>query len=244
MGRAFEFRKERKLKRWGNMARVFTRLGKEITIAAKAGGPDPSGNPHLRSLIQTAKSENMPKENIERAIKRAVEKDTADYKEVVYEGYGPHGIAFLIETATDNPTRTVANVRSYFNKFGGSLGTSGSVDFMFERKCVFKMTSANPVDLEELEFELIDYGAEEVFKDEEDENVIVIYGSFESYGAIQKFIEENGYELKSGQFERIPTTELKKVAKEDRVELDKLIEKLENDDDVQNVYHLLDTSEE
>ena len=201
MGRAFEFRKERKFKRWGNMARVFTRLGKEITIAAKAGGPDPSGNPHLRSLIQTAKSENMPKENIERAIKRAVEKDTADYKEVVYEGYGPHGIAFLIETATDNPTRTVANVRSYFNKFGGSLGTSGSVDFMFERKCVFKMTSANPVDLEELEFELIDYGAEEVFKDEEDENVIVIYGSFESYGAIQKFIEENGYELKSGQFE-------------------------------------------
>ena len=244
MGRAFEFRKERKLKRWGNMARVFTRLGKEITICAKSGGPDPDTNPRLRTLIQTAKSENMPKENIERAIKRAVEKDTADYKEVVYEGYGPHGIAFLIETATDNPTRTVANVRSYFNKFGGSLGTSGSVDFMFERKCVFKMTSANPVDLEELEFELIDYGAEEVFKDEEDENVIVIYGSFESYGAIQKFIEENGYELKSGQFERIPTTELKKVAKEDRVELDKLIEKLENDDDVQNVYHLLDTSEE
>lgn len=244
MGRAFEFRKERKFKRWGNMARVFTRLGKEITIAAKAGGPDPNGNPHLRSLIQTAKSENMPKDNIERAIKRAVEKDTADYKEVVYEGYGPHGIAFLIETATDNPTRTVANVRSYFNKFGGSLGTSGSVDFMFERKCMFKMTSANPVDLEELELELIDYGAEEVFRDEEDENVIVIYGAFESYGAIQKYIEENGYELKSGQFERIPTTELKKVAKEDRVELDKLIDKLENDDDVQNVYHLLDTSED
>ena len=244
MGRAFEFRKERKFKRWGNMARVFTRLGKEITIAAKAGGPDPDGIPHLRSLIQTAKSENMPKENIERAIRRAVEKDTADYKEVVYEGYGPHGIAFLIETATDNSTRTVANVRSYFNKFGGSLGTSGSVDFMFERKCVFKMTSPNPVDLEELEFELIDYGAEEVFRDEEDENVIVIYGAFESYGTIQKLIEENGYELKSGQFERIPTTELKKVAKEDRVELDKLIEKLENDDDVQNVYHLLDTSED
>ena len=244
MGRAFEFRKERKFKRWGNMARVFTRLGKEITIAAKAGGTDPAGNPHLRSLIQTAKSENMPKDNIERAIKRAVEKDTADFKEVVYEGYGPHGIAFLIETATDNPTRTVANVRSYFNKFGGSLGTSGSVDFMFERKCVFKISSANPVDLEELELELIDFGAEEVFKDEEDENVIVIYGAFESYGTIQKYIEENGYELKSGQFERIPTTDLKKVAKEDRVELDKLIDKLENDDDVQNVYHLLDTSEE
>ena len=146
MGRAFEFRKERKFKRWGNMARVFTRLGKEITIAAKAGGPDPDSNPRLRTLIQSAKSENMPKENIERAIKRAVEKDHADYKEVVYEGYGPHGIAFLIETATDNPTRTVANIRSYFNKFGGSLGTSGSVDFMFERKCVFKVKSAAPVD--------------------------------------------------------------------------------------------------
>lgn len=244
MGRAFEFRKERKFKRWGNMARVFTRLGKEITIAAKTGGPDPNGNPHLRSLIQTAKSENMPKDNIERAIKRATEKDTADYKEMVYEGYGPHGIAFLIETATDNPTRTVANVRSYFNKFGGSLGTSGSVDFMFERKCVFKMKSDKPIDLEELELELIDFGAEEVFRDEEDENIVVIYGTFESYGAIQKFIEENGFELVSGQFERIPTAELKKVAKEDRVELDKLIDRLENDDDVQNVYHLLDTSED
>ena len=163
MGRAFEFRKERKMKRWGNMARVFTRLGKEITIAAKAGGTDPDTNPKLRSLIQTAKSENMPKDNIDRAIKRAVEKDHADYKEVVYEGYGPHGIAFLIETATDNTTRTVANVRSYFNKFGGSLGTSGSVDFMFERKCVFKVKSEKEVDLEELELEMIDFGADEIF---------------------------------------------------------------------------------
>ena len=243
MGRAFEFRKERKFKRWGNMARVFTRLGKEITIAAKTGGPDPAGNPHLRTLIQTAKSENMPKDNIERAIKRATEKDTADYKEMVYEGYGPHGIAFLIETATDNPTRTVANIRSYFNKFGGSLGTSGSVDFMFERKCVFKMRPGN-IDLEELELELIDYGAEEVFKDDEDESIVEIYGSFESFGSIQKYIEEHGYELVSGQFERIPTTEPKKVAKEERAELDKLIERLENDEDVQNVYHLMDTSED
>ena len=240
MGRAFEFRKERKMKRWGNMARVFTRLGKEITIAAKAGGPDPDTNPKLRTLIQTAKSENMPKDNIDRAIKRAVEKDHADYKEVVYEGYGPHGIAFLIETATDNTTRTVANVRSYFNKFGGSLGTSGSVDFMFERKCVFKMKSANPIDLEELELELIDYGVDEIFQEEEE---IVIYGAFESFGTIQHYIEDNGYELISGQFERIPTTELKKLTPEQRVDLDKLIDKFENDDDVQNVYHLMDISE-
>ncbi len=240
MGRAFEFRKERKMKRWGNMAKVFTRLGKELTMAAKAGGTDPDTNPKLRSLVQTAKSENMPKDNIERAIKRAVEKDTADYKEVIYEGYGPHGIAFLVETATDNTTRTVANVRSYFNKHNGSLGTSGSVDFMFERKCVFKIKSANPVDLEELELELIDFGVEEIFQEEEE---IVIYGGFESYGAIQKYIEDNGYELISGQFERIPTTELKKLTPEQKVDIEKLIDKFENDDDVQNVYHLMDISE-
>ena len=242
MGRAFEFRKERKMKRWGNMARVFTRLGKEITIAAKAGGPDPDTNPRLRTLIQTAKSENMPKDNIDRAIKRAVEKDTADYKEIVYEGYGPHGIAFLVETATDNNMRTVANVRSYFNKCGGSLGTSGSVDFMFERKCVFKVTVKEGIDLEELELELIDYGVDEIFIDEE-ENVIMIYGAFESFGEIQKYLEENAFEIKSGQFERIPTSELKKLTSEQKVEVEKLISKLEDDDDVQNVYHIMDMSE-
>ncbi|MBO7278734.1 MAG: YebC/PmpR family DNA-binding transcriptional regulator [Bacteroidales bacterium] len=241
MGRAFEFRKERKFKRWGNMARVFTRLGKEITIAAKSGGPDPDNNPRLRTLIQTARSENMPKDNIERAIKRASEKDKGDYKEVVYEGYGPHGIAFLIETATDNPTRTVANIRSYLNKAGGSLGTSGSVDFMFEHKCVFKMKSENPVDMEELELELIDYGGEEVFQ-EEDEN-INIYAPFESFGQIQKFIEDNGYTLVSGGFERIPTVELKRLGADERAGLEKLIEKLENDEDVQNVYHTMSLAE-
>ncbi|MBO7305210.1 MAG: YebC/PmpR family DNA-binding transcriptional regulator [Bacteroidales bacterium] len=242
MGRAFEFRKERKMKRWGNMARVFTRLGKEITIAAKAGGPDPDTNPRLRTLIQTAKNENMPKDNIDRAIKRAVEKDTADYKEIVYEGYGPHGIAFLVETATDNNMRTVANVRSYFNKCGGSLGTSGSVDFMFERKCVFKVTVKDGIDLEELELELIDYGVDEIFIDEE-ENVIMIYGAFESFGEIQKYLEENAFEIKSGQFERIPTSELKKLTSEQKAEVEKLISKLEDDDDVQNVYHIMDMSE-
>lgn len=233
MGRAFEFRKERKMKRWGNMSRVFTRLGKEITMTAKSGGPDPDNNPRLRALISTARSENMPKENVERAIKKAVEKDHNDYKEIVYEGYGPHGIAFLIETATDNPTRTVANVRSYFNKFGGSLGTQGSVEFMFERKCVFRVKSSAPVDIEELELELIDFGAEEVFKEEEE---IVIYGSFESYGNIQKFIEERGFELVSGAFERIPTVELKQLPDDHKAELDKMTEKFESDDDVQNVY--------
>ncbi len=238
MGRAFEFRKERKFKRWGNMARVFTRLGKEITIAAKQGGTDPAGNPHLRTLIQTAKSENMPKENIERAITRAVEKDQSDYKEVVYEGYGPHGVAFLVETATDNTNRTVANIRSYFAKYGGSLGTSGSVAFMFDHKCSFKVKSEEPIDLEELELELIDYGADEVFKNDDDD-IINIYGEFTAFNAIQKFIEEKGFEIVSGGFERFPNGELKKVSTEERVELDKLIEKLEEDEDVQNVYHTL-----
>lgn len=236
MGRAFEFRKERKFKRWGNMAKVFTRLGKEISMAAKSGGMDPDNNPRLRALISTARSENMPKDNIERAIKRAIEKDHSDYKEIVYEGYGPHGIAFLIETATDNSTRTVANVRSYFNKFGGSLGTSGSVEFMFEKKCVFKVKSAKPVDIEELELELIDFGAEEVFPDED---AIVIYGSFESYGNIQKFIEEKGFELLSGAFERIPNVELKTLTEEQKAEVDKLIDRFDNDDDVQNLYHTM-----
>lgn len=247
MGRAFEFRKERKFKRWGNMARVFTRIGKEITIAAKAGGPDPDSNPRLRTLMQTAKSENMPKDNVERAIKRAFEKDMADYKEMVYEGYGPHGIAILVETATDNTNRTVANVRSYFTKFGGTLGTSGSVDYMFDRKCVFKCKAEGEVDMDELELELIDFGAEEVFKDDSDEenpDVIMIYGAYESFATIQKYLEENKFTILSGQFQRFPNVDLKKVAKEDRVELDKLIEKIEEDEDVQNVYTTLDTSED
>ena len=236
MGRAFEFRKERKFKRWGNMSRVFTRLGKEITIAAKAGGGDPDNNPRLRALISSAHSENMPKDNIERAIKRAVEKEHNDYKEVVYKGYGPYGIAFLVETATDNTTRTVANVRSYFNKSNGSLGTQGSVEFMFDRKCVFRVKSSTPVDLDEMELELIDFGAEELFMEDD---IVVIYGAFESFGTIQKYIEEKGYELVSGAFERIPNTELKELNEEQKADIEKLIERFENDDDVQNVYHTM-----
>jgi YebC/PmpR family DNA-binding regulatory protein len=240
MGRAFEYRKATKLKRWGNMARVFTKLGKQITIAAKSG-TDPATNPGLRAIIQNAKAENMPKDNIERAIKRAVEKDQSDYKELVYEGYGPQGVAFIIETATDNPTRTVANIRSYFNKYNGSLGTSGSVEFMFDHKCVFKVVAKEGIDIEELELELIDYGAEELFPDE---NQIMIYGVFESFGSIQKYLEENGYEIINASFDRIPTGELKMLTAEQAVELNKLIEKFHDDDDVQNVFHNMSESEE
>ena len=245
MGRAFEFRKERKFKRWGHMAKTFTKIGKEITIAVKNGGPDVTGNPRLRALLQTARSENMPKENIERAIKKATDKDQADYKEVVYEGYGPHGVAILVETATDNANRTVANVRSYFNKFGGSLGTSGSVAFMFDHKCVFKIKNNPDIDIEELELELIDFGAEEVFVDEfenkdgDTEEVINIYGEYTAFNNIQKYIEDKGFELVSAGFDRFPNGEMKHLSAEDRVDLDKLLEKLEEDDDVQNVFHNL-----
>ncbi|MBS7301961.1 MAG: YebC/PmpR family DNA-binding transcriptional regulator [Bacteroidales bacterium] len=249
MGRAFEFRKERKLKRWGHMARTFTKLGKEITVAVKQGGPDVTGNPRLRALIAEARTEQMPKENIERAIKKATESKQGDFKEVVYEGYGPFGIAYLVETATDNTTRTVANVRSYFTKCGGTLGTSGSVSFMFDHKCVFRIKSKEGVDLEELELELIDYGVDELFEEEvedKDGNVskeICIYGDYTSYGTIQKYIEDNGYELVSGGFERIPTTELKEVTPEQRATLDKLTGLLEDDEDVTNVYTTLKPEE-
>ena len=245
MGRAFEFRKERKLKRWGHMARTFTKLGKEITIAVKQGGPDVTGNPRLRALIATARTEQMPKENIERAIKKAVESKQGDFKEVVYEGYGPFGIAYLVETATDNTTRTVANVRSYFTKCGGTLGTSGSVSFMFDHKCVFRIKETEGMDLEELELDMIDCGVEELFeeieldKDDNETKVVVIYADYSSYGQIQKYIEDHGFELVSGGFERIPTTELKDVTPEQRATLDKLTGLLEDDEDVTNVYTTL-----
>lgn len=250
MGRAFEFRKERKMKRWGHMARTFTKLGKEITIAVKQGGPDVTGNPRLRALIAEAKAEQMPKDNIERAIKKATESKQGDFKEVLYEGYGPFGIAYLVETATDNNTRTVANVRSYFNKCGGSLGTSGSVSFMFDHKCVFRIKEKEGMDLEEFELELIDFGAEEIFseieedKDGNETKVVVIYGDYTSYGQIQKFLEENGYELVSGGFEQIPNVELKDVTAEQRATLDKLIGLLEEDEDVTNVYTTMKPAEE
>lgn len=234
MGRAFEYRKATKMKRWGNMARVFTKLGKQITMATKAGGPDPDANPRLRVLMQQAKKENMPKDNVERAIKKALSKDEADYKEVLFEGYGPFGIAIVIETATDNNTRTVANVRSYFNKYGGSLGTSGSLEFLFDHKCVFNISPKEGVTLDDLELELIDFGVDEV--EQEDDGNIILYGEFKSYSEIQKYLEENEFEINSAEFERIPQ-ELKDVTEEQRVTLDKLLDKFEEDDDVQNVFH-------
>ena len=237
MGRAFEFRKARKMKRWSAMAKTFTRIGKDIVMAVKEGGPSPETNARLRAVIQNAKAANMPKENVERAIKKATEKDTANYKEVLFEGYAPHGIAVLIETATDNNNRTVANVRAAFNKCDGNLGTSGSVVFMFDHTCNFRIKSEDlKMDLEELELELIDFEVEEVF---EDEDGILIYAPFEQFGAIQKYLEENNLEILSSGFERIPATTTK-LSKDQQADVEKLLERLEEEDDVQNVYHSME----
>ena len=233
MGRAFEFRKARKMKRWSAMAKTFTRIGKDIVMAVKDGGPNVDTNSKLRAVIQNAKAANMPKDNIERAIKKASDKNTENYKEVLFEGYAPHGIAVL-ETATDNNNRSVANIRSYFNKCNGSLGTSGSVEFMFDHTCNFRVNPEG-LDVEELELNLIDHGVEEVF---EDEDGIMIYGPFESFGAIQKELENTGIEILSSGFERIPNV-TKTLTEEQVADVEKLLEKLDDDDDVQNVYHTL-----
>ncbi|MBE7653226.1 YebC/PmpR family DNA-binding transcriptional regulator [Tenacibaculum finnmarkense genomovar finnmarkense] len=234
MGRAFELRKGRKMKRWSAMAKTFTRIGKDIVMAIKDGGPNPEANSRLRAVMQNAKAANMPKENVERAIKKAVDKDTSDYKEALFEGYAPHGIAVVVETATDNNNRTVANVRSVFNKCNGNLGTSGSVLFMFDRVCNFTVKKEDiTVDLEELELELIDFEVEEVFNDDEG---IIIYAPFEQFGAIQSYFEGNNVEILSSGFERIPASTMK-LSEEQQADVEKLLEKLEDDDDVQNVYH-------
>jgi len=237
MGRAFEFRKERKFKRWAKMAVQFTRLGKEIAMAVKAGGPNPESNSRLRTAIQNAKAVNMPKDRVEAAIKRASSKDEKDYEEIVYEGYAPHGVAVLVETATDNTNRTVANVRSYFTKVGGTLGKTGSLDFVFSRKSVFRFDPKDN-DLEELEFELIDAGLEDLFveTDEEGNDVAVIHTAFEDFGKMQKALEEKGIEVKQAKLERIPQSFVK-VSEEEAADVIKLIDKLEEDDDVQAVYH-------
>ena len=237
MGRAFEFRKARKMKRWSAMAKTFTRIGKDIVMAVKEGGPDPENNSRLRAVIQNAKSANMPKDNIERAIKKASDKNTENYKEILYEGYAPHGVAVLVETATDNNNRTVANIRSYFNKGSGTLGTSGSVEFMFDHSCNFRIPSEG-LEPEEIELEFIDYGVEEVFIDEDG---MLLYAPFESFGTIQRELENRSIEILSSGFERIPQV-TKKLSKEAQEEVEKLIEKIEEDDDVQNVYHTLDLS--
>ena len=237
MGRAFEFRKARKMKRWSAMAKTFTRIGKDIVMAVKDGGPNPETNSRLRAIIQNAKAANMPKDNVERAIKKASNKDTADYKEVLFEGYAPHGVAILVEAATDNNNRTVANVRAAFNKCDGTFGTSGSVVFMFDHTCNFTTKKEDiKIDMEELELELIDFDVEEIFNDEEG---VIIYAPFEQFGAIQKYLEGNNIEILSSGFERIPTS-TKNLSEVKQSDVEKLLEKLEEDDDVQHVYHAME----
>lgn len=234
MGRIFEKRKHKMFARFDRMAKAFTRIGKEISIAVRQGGPNPDYNPKLRLAIQNAKGANMPKDRIEAAIRRASSKEEKDYQEVVYEGYAPHGVPVIVECATDNPTRTVANVRLHFSKNGGSMGTSGSVTFLFERKGVFKF-DPDKLNLEELELDLIDAGAEDI---EVDEDVITVYTKFVDFGNFQKFIEARGLDARSSELQYIPntTTALPEDQQDDVL---KLIEALEGDDDVQAVYHTL-----
>ena len=224
MGRAFEYRKAAKLKRWGHMAKTFTKLGKQIAIAVKAGGPEPENNPTLRSIIATCKRENMPKDNIDRAIKNAMGKDQSEYKSMTYEGYGPHGIAIFVDTLTDNPTRTVGDVRSVFNKFGGNLGKEGT-------------------DMEELILDLIDYNVEDEYDEDEEEGTVTIYGDPKSYAMIQKHLEECGFEDVGGEFTYVPN-DLKDVTPEQRETIDKMVERLEEFDDVQTVYTNMKPAEE
>jgi YebC/PmpR family DNA-binding regulatory protein len=235
MGRIFEVRKSSMFARWDKMAKNFTRIGKEIAIAVKAAGPDPDNNPALRRCYLNAKACNMPKDRVEAAIKRAMGKDTSNYEEIVYEGYAPHGVALLVETATDNPTRTVANVRMHFTKSGGSLGTSGSVAFTFNRMGEFKIKNTG-LNIEDLELELIDYGLEEIGEDAEGN--IVIRTAFNEFGHMAKALEEKGIEVSTAELTRIPmnTTELSEEAAQDVL---KLVDKLEQDEDVQKVYHNL-----
>ena len=239
MGRAFEFRKARKLKRWGNMAKTFTRLGKQIAIAVAEGGPDPENNSRLRALIATCKHENMPKDNIERAIKNAAGKDKNSWKTMTYEGYGPHGIAVFVDTLTDNPTRTVADVRSVFNKFSGTLGTMGSLAYLFDHFAQFSFKKKDDLDMDEMVLDLIDFGVSDEFDEEEDEETgeqtITIYGDPKCFAQIQAYLEEKGLEITSAEFTYVPN-DLKEVTDEQRETIDKMVEKLEDFDDVQNVY--------
>ena len=233
MGRAFEFRKARKLKRWSAMAKTFTRIGKELSMAVKDSGPNPETNSKLRAVIQNAKAVNMPKDNIERAIKKASEKKSDNYKEILFEGYGPKGVAIIIETASDNNNRTVANIRSYFNKFEGNLGTSGSVEFLFDRLCCFSIKT--DLNINDLEFELIDYGLEEVLKDKNNDQYL-LYSLFDYFGIIQKELEKREIKIISSEFERIPR-QYKLLKKNDFNIVNELLEVIDEDDDVQNIYH-------
>ena len=243
MGRAFEYRKATKLKRWGHMARTFTKLGKQIAIAVKAGGPEPANNPALRALIANCKRENMPKDNIERAIKNAMGKDQSEYKEVTYEGYGPHGVAVFVDTLTDNTTRTVADVRSIFNKFNGNLGTTGSLSFLFDHKAIFTFKKKEGLDMDDLILDLIDYGVEDEYDEDDETGEVTIYGAPTSFGEIQKHLESEGFEVTGAEFTYIPN-DLKEVTPEVRETIDKMVERLEEFDDVQTVYTNMKPAEE
>ncbi len=241
MGRAFEFRKARKMKRWSAMAKTFTRIGKDISMAVKEGGPNPETNSRLRAVIQNAKSANMPKDNVERAIKKASGSDSANYVEMSLEGYAPHGVAVFVECTTDNNNRTVANVRSYFNKCDGNLGTNGSLEFIFDRKAVFAFSASQiEMDLEELEMELIDAGLEEL---ENDEGTLTITTNFTDFSNMQKQLESMNIELESSELQRFPNN-TKSLDLEDAKLVLKLIDKLEEDEDVQNIFHNMEMGEE
>ncbi len=233
MGRAFEYRKAAKMKRWGIMSRVFPRLAKAITMAAKEGGPDPDTNSALRTAIQNAKAQNMPKDNIENAIKRASGSDAEDYTEVNYEGKGPHGVLIFIECATNNTTRTVANVKSYFNKGGGQFVPTGSLEYMFNRKAVFEIEKTEAMDIEEMELELIDAGLEEI---ELVEDTIFVYGDYTNFGTLSTALEAMGIEPQKASLQRFPTTPVE-FTDEQMVDIEKLLDKIDEDDDVQAVYN-------
>ncbi|HRI01050.1 MAG TPA: YebC/PmpR family DNA-binding transcriptional regulator [Saprospiraceae bacterium] len=236
MGRIFEVRKHKMFARYAKMSKQFARISKEVFMAVKASGPNPDSNPRLRAAMQNARTVNMPKDRLEAAIKKASSKDEKDLEIITYEGYGPHGIAVLVETATDNPTRTVANVRSYFNKYNGSLGVSGSVSFMFEHKCHFRIKAKTDTDIEMLELDLIDAGCEEL---NADQGEITVYGSFDSFGKLQSYFESNEYEILESGFDRVPTV-TKKLSPEQEEEVNKLLDKIEEDEDVQNVYSTME----
>ena len=241
MGRAFEFRKARKMKRWSAMAKTFTRIGKDISIAVKEGGSNPDTNARLRAVIQNAKSANMPKDNVERAIKKASGADSANYVEMSLEGYAPHGVAVFVECTTDNNNRTVANIRSYFNKCDGNLGTNGSLEFIFDRKAVFTFSESQvEMDLEELEMELIDAGLEEL---ENDEGTLTVTTDFSDFSNMQKQLESMNIELESSELQRFPNN-VKTLVGEEAKSVLKLIDKLEEDEDVQNVFHNMEMTEE
>jgi YebC/PmpR family DNA-binding regulatory protein len=240
MGRAFEYRKARKMKRWAGMAKAFTKVGREINIAIKEGGADPEYNPRLRLAIANAKAVNMPKANVEAAIKRATEKDATNYEEVTFEGYGPHGIAILVEATSDNNNRTVANIRHIFSKYGGSLGVNGSVDYMFNRRGEFRIKLDQlPGDLEEIELELIDAGLDRMEQEEEE---VVFYTAFEDFGRFQQELERRKIEVDNAELVRLPT-HTKALSDGETEEVIKLIDMLEEDDDVANVFHTMDESE-